>query len=83
MIVDIQTSNQQEQKGKKDNQTINNHFSRILKQKDMYCTNNNNNNLYSHYSGTKKGRRKKGLYTQFDSVCKDAKLSSWLLLIYK
>ena len=39
MIVDIQTSNQQEQKGKKDNQTINNHFSRILKQKDMYCTN--------------------------------------------
>ena len=75
MIVDIQTSNQQEQKGKKDNQTINNHFSRILKQKDMYCT-NKNNNLYSHYSGTKKVRQKKELYIQFDSVCKDAKLSS-------
>ena len=59
MIVDIQTSKQQEQKGKKDNQTIDNHFSRILKQKDMYCT-NNNNNLYRH----KKSKTKKGtIYT--------------------
>ena len=59
MIVDIQTSKQQEQKGKKDNQTIDNHFSRILKQKDMYCT-NNNNNLYRH----KKKKKKKGtIYT--------------------
>ena len=59
MIVDIQTSKQQEQKGKKDNQTIDNHFSRILKQKDMYCT-NNNINLYRH----KKSKTKKGtIYT--------------------
>ena len=77
MIVDIQTSNQQEQKGKKDNQTINNHFSRILKQKDMYCTNNmqQQQSLFTLFR-RKKVRRKKELYIQFDSVCKDAKLSS-------
>lgn len=51
MIVDIQTSKQQEQKGKKDNQTIVNHFSRTLKEEaDMYYT--NSNSLHSHYSGT-------------------------------
>lgn len=81
MIVDIQTSKQQEQKGKKDNQTIVNHFSRILKEEDMYYT--NNNSLYSHCSGTKRideerNYRKRNdrdyiaTYVQFESVCKEA-----------
>ena len=63
MIVDIQTSNQQEQKGKKDNQTINNHFSRILKQKDMYCT-NTTSTIFIHTIQAQKNKTKKGtIYT--------------------
>ena len=63
MIVDIQTSNQQEQKGKKDNETINNHFSRILKQKDMYCT-NTTTTIFIHTIQAQKSTTKKGtIYT--------------------
>ena len=65
MIVDIQTSNQQEQKGKKDNQTINNHFSRILKQKDMYCTNNiqQQQSLFTLFRHKKSKTKKGTIYT--------------------